>query len=179
MSTIRFTTKPFKINSWTILQLPKDASAKLPSRGQTMVKGTINGHEFQTPLEPDGWGSHWFRIEKDLGQAAAVKPGDTVSLEIESIKEWPEPEVPADWAKAVAADKTASALWPKITPMARWEWIRWMRATNNLETRARRIEVGISKMNNGERRPCCWNRNMCTEPSVSKGGVLLEPTSTT
>jgi hypothetical protein len=33
MPAIHFKTKPFKIGSWTILKLPKAASAKLPSRG--------------------------------------------------------------------------------------------------------------------------------------------------
>jgi hypothetical protein len=170
MSAITVKTKLFKIHDWTILRLPEEASAKLPSRGQTMVKGTFNGLPFQTPLEPDGKGSHWFRVEKTMGKA-----GDTVALEIESTKEWPEPSVPKDWQDAIDNDPKAHALWVKITPMARWEWIRWARATNQLETRKRRIEVGLSKMKAGERRPCCWNRNMCTEPSVSKSGVLLEP----
>ena len=63
-STIRFSAKLFrpkateKIGSWTLLTLPKNASAKLPSRGMTMVEGTINGFRFQAALEPDGKGSH-------------------------------------------------------------------------------------------------------------------------
>lgn len=176
MSTIRFEAKLFKIGSWTILRLPKGASAKLPSRGQVMVEGTINGFEFQTPLEPDGNWSHWFRVEDNLGKAAHAGVGDTVTLAIEPIKEWPEPEVPADLKRALAAAPQPHALWEQITPMARWEWIRWVRATNRQETRQRRVEVAISKLEAGERRPCCWNRNLCTEPSVSKNGVLLEPT---
>jgi hypothetical protein len=35
MSTIRFEAKLFKIGSWTLLKLPKSASARLPSRGMT------------------------------------------------------------------------------------------------------------------------------------------------
>jgi hypothetical protein len=178
-SKIRLQAKLFKIGDWTILRLPESASAKLPSRGQTVVKGTINGFQFQTPLEPDGKWSHWFRVDESLGQAAKAAVGDTVTLEIESTKEWPEPQVPADIQKAVAADSKAHALWAKITPMARWEWIRWIRSTGRSETRIRRIEVGLSKLKSGERRPCCWNRNLSTEPSVSKNGVLLEPTQTT
>jgi hypothetical protein len=58
MSTIHFEAKLFKIDSWTFLRLPKSASAKLPSRGMTMVEGTINGSRFQAALEPDGQGSH-------------------------------------------------------------------------------------------------------------------------
>lgn len=41
-------------SSWTFLVLPKDASAKLPTRGMTAVEGSINGHPFRAALEPDG-----------------------------------------------------------------------------------------------------------------------------
>jgi Bacteriocin-protection, YdeI or OmpD-Associated/Domain of unknown function (DUF1905) len=179
MSTIRFETKLFTIGSWSILRLPENASAKLPSRGQTMVEGTINGLHFQTPLEPDGRWSHWFRVDKAMREAAGIDEGDTVTLEIEPTKEWPEPDVPADLKSALAAAPEAYSLWQHITPMARWEWIRWIRSTSQTETRKRRIEVACSKLKAGERRPCCWNRNLCTEPSVSRNGVLLEPTPTT
>lgn len=172
---IRFEAEPFLLNSWIILRLPEAASAKLPSRGQVMITGTMNDVPFQTPLEPDGRWSHWFRIDGDLAKAVRAQAGDTLRFQIKPVKTWPEPDVPADWQKALAADAEARGLWERITPMARWEWIRWMRATSRQETRQRRIEVGISKLKSGERRPCCWNRNLCTEPAVSKNGVLLEP----
>ncbi len=176
MSVISFKTELFKISSWTILELPKSASAKLPSRGIAMVRGTINGFHFQTALEPDGKGSHWFNLDKTMRKAFRANAGDTVILKIESTREWPEPKVPEDIMNTIASDKKAHTLWMDITPMARWEWIRWIRATNRLETRKRRIEVARSKLKAGSRRPCCFNSNMCTEPSVSKNGVLLEPT---
>lgn len=172
---IRFETKLFKIGSWTILLLPKTASAKLPSRGIALVEGTINGSRFKAVLEPDGYGSHWFKIDKKLSGAAKAKAGDAVTVAIESSKDWPEPKVPADITKVLSSDEKAHALWAKITPMARWEWIRWIRATNRDETRNRRIEVARSKLKAGMRRPCCFNSSMCTEPSVSKNGALLEP----
>jgi hypothetical protein len=172
---IRFETKLFTIGTWTILRLPEDASAKLPSRGQVMVEGTVNGVRVQTPVEPDGKLCHWFRVDDDLSKAIKAGDGDTVTVEIEPTKNWPEPEVPNDLQAALEASPKAYALWEKVTPMARWEWIRWSRATGNQETRQRRVEVGISKLESGERRPCCWNRNLCTEPSVSKSGILLDP----
>lgn len=175
MSTIHFKAKLFKIGSWTLLRLPESASAKLPSRGQTMVKGTINDYHFQAPLEPDGKWSHWLRVDKAMRKNINANAGDSVKLAIEPTKEWPEPEVPADIKTALAAASQAHNLWEKITPMARWEWIRWIRATNREETRIRRIKTAISKLKAGERRPCCWNRALCTEPYVSKNGVLLEP----
>jgi hypothetical protein len=179
VSTIRFEAELFKIGSWTILRLPKSASAQLPSRGMTMVEGTINGFPFQAALEPDGKGSHWLRVDKTMYERAGAEAGDTVMLAIEPTKEWTEPQVPEDLKSALAADPQTHALWMDCTTMARWDWIRWISATAQQETRRRRIEVAFSKLKSGMCRPCCFNRSMCTEPYVSKNGVLLEPTETT
>lgn len=176
MSTIRFKAKVFKIGSWNILSLPKSASAKLPTRGMTLVKGTINDSRFQAALEPDGRGSHWFRVDKTARGAADVVAGDTVTLAIEPVREWPEPEMPTDLKNALAIAPQAHALWVDITPMARWDWIRWIVSTKQPETRQRRIGNAFAMLKAGKRRPCCFNRTRCSEPYVSNNGVLLERT---
>ncbi len=140
-----------------------------------MVKGTLNGFHFQTALEPDGNGSHWLNIDSNLQKSAGAKAGQTASLAIESTKDWPEPPVPADVKAALTKHPSVLTLWKDITPLARWEWIRWIGATAQSETRKRRIEVAFSKLTHGERRPCCFNRSMCCVPQVSKSGVLLGP----
>lgn len=170
---ISFETEPIEINGWTIVHLPKTASANLPSRGQVMVKGSINGSALQTALEPDGNGSHWFKVDAKMQKSAKATVGDKVKIAIEATKDWPEPDVPADLTKAIKADPKMQAQWKDITPMARWEWIRWINSTNQPKTRKHRIEVSRSKMVRGERRPCCFNRSMCCVPEVSKSGVLL------
>lgn len=173
MSAINFKSTPYNIGKWTVLRLPAEASAKLPSRGQVMVKGTINGLGFQTALEPDGNGSHWLNIGKKLQEVA--RAGESAELAIEATKDWTEPDVPADIQKGLVDNPKTQDLWMDVTPMARWEWIRWIVSTNNPETRAHRIVVSASKLTNGLRRPCCFNRNMCCVPEVSKSGVLLDP----
>jgi hypothetical protein len=172
---IKFKATLYELKGRTILRLPAAASAELPTRSQVMVEGVVNGAAFKTPLEPDGKLSHWFEMDAALLKAAHAAAGDTVEVELQPTKEWIEPDVPADLKQAIAADPKAQALWHEITPLARWEWIRWTRSTLNPDTRAHRIEVAISKMDSGERRPCCWNRNWCTDPTVSKSGVLLDP----
>ena len=174
MSTIRFRAPLSKIGSWTLLKLPKSASAMLPSRGMSLVSGTINGFRFQAALEPDGKGSHWFRVNEALRKNARIGVGDTAVLAIEPIKQWPEPKVPEDLKNALDAAPQAHRLWMDITPMARWDWIRWIGGTKDSKTRRRRIEVTFSKFKKGLRRPCCFNRTQCTIPDVSRSGVLLE-----
>jgi len=176
MPTIRFDATLYTIDKSTVLRLPAKASQKLPSRGQVAVHATINGHGFQTVLEPDGYFGHWIRIDRKLQRTAALSAGDTATLEIELLKDWPEPNVPQDLEAALAAaPPKIQSLWNEITPMARWEWVRWVNATNNPDTRERRVEVSISKMNSGKRRPCCFNLAACTDPNLSKNGGLIEP----
>ena len=173
MSIIHFKAKVITIGSWTLVRLPQRASLKLPSRGMAMVDGTINGFHIQTVLEPDGKGSHWFRVGAIVLKAARANAGDMVTLAVEPTKVWPEPEIPADLMIALTDNPRVYKQWMDITPLARWEWIRWIRATRQSVTRKRRIEITCSKLNMGERRPCCFNRNLCTETDVSKNGVLL------
>src|SRR5438477_10227037 len=84
-SKIRFKAKLFrpaeseKAGSWTFLVLPKNASAKLPSRGMTAIEGTINGFPFQAALEPDGQKSHWLRVDRKLSKSAGAHAGDIVT----------------------------------------------------------------------------------------------------
>lgn len=174
--SISFKTTLYRVDEWTILRLPDSISEKLPSRGQVMVKGMINGHDLQKVLEPDGRWGHWLKVDEKMQRAIGVSAGDTVSLEISPSKDWPEPEIPDDFSKALAAAPSAVRnLWTKITPMARWEWLRWVNATSNTETRERRIDVSISKLGSGKRRPCCFNLAACTDPDVAKNGRLIEP----
>jgi hypothetical protein len=175
-TTVRFKAPVVVVDDTTLVRLPEPASKELPSRGQVSVRGTINGHEFQTVVEPDGVFGHWIRIDAALQKSAALGPGDRAALEIEPVKEWPEPSVPKDFRAALKAAPTAiQDMWSDITPMARWEWVRWINETRNPDTRKKRIEVSISKMQGGKRRPCCFNLAACTDPKVSKSGKLREP----
>ncbi|HVC21963.1 MAG TPA: YdeI/OmpD-associated family protein [Candidatus Dormibacteraeota bacterium] len=176
MPTIRFDAPLCTIDKWTILHLPESASRQLQSRGQVAVQGTINDHRFQTVLEPDGSFGHWMKIDANLQRAVGLSAGDTATLVVAPVAQWPEPEVPHDLGTAlVAAPQKIQDLWREITPMSRWEWVRWINATANPDTRRRRVEVSISKMKSGKRRPCCFNLAACTDPNLSRSGRLIDP----
>ena len=172
--SIRFSATLFrpvataKAATWTFLTLPKEASAKLPSRGMASVEGAFNGVAFRATLEPDGQGGHWLKVDRKLREAAGAEPGDVVALEIAPVAEEPEPQVPADLRKALAAaDSKARAAWSDITPAARRDWIQWIESAKREETRLKRIANACDMLAKGKRRPCCFDRSGIYSKSLS------------
>jgi hypothetical protein len=145
--------------AWTFVVLPAAASKKLPTRSMVTVDGLLEGQHFQVTLEPDGQGSHWFKVEKKLSQAAGVAAGDTVAFEITPVEKEPEPKVPADLKQALAGNAAAKATWADITPVARRDWIHWITSGKKAETRVNRIAVTCDKLACGNRRACCFDRS--------------------
>ena len=124
------------------------------------MDGLINGCPFQATLEPDGLGGHWLKVDRKMREAAGAEAGDVVSLEIAPVAEEPEPRVPTDLRKALAAAyPKARAVWSDITPVARRDWIQWIESAKREETRWKRIESACDMLTKGKRRPCCFDRS--------------------
>ncbi len=180
-STIRFSAKLFRpkttenIGSWSLLTLPKNASAKLPSRGMTIVEGTINGFPFRAALEPNGKGSHCLRVNQTMHDAAGADAGDTVTVEITRAGEEPETRVPMELRKTLAAAPLAQALWADITPIARRDWILWISSAKQPETRRSRIEKACAMLASGKRRVCCFGGiKWLMKNHGTSGGIWLQ-----
>ncbi len=172
---ISFTAPVTAIDDTTLVRLPEDASRRLPSRGQVAVRASVGGRDVETVVEPDGRRGHWIRIDPSVREAVGLDAGDTAELTLEVRPDWPEPEVPQDLADALTgAPDRIRDIWADITPMARWEWVRWVQATANPDTRERRVEVSISKLDHGKRRPCCFDLASCTDPSLARSGKLRD-----
>src|SRR5689334_25413586 len=71
--------------SWTFLNLPKQASAKLPSRSKVSVEGTLNGTAFRATLEPDGQGGHWLKVDRKLRESSGADVGEKVTLVLSPV----------------------------------------------------------------------------------------------
>ena len=145
-----------KTGSWALLTLPKKASAKLPSRGVTMVEGTINAFPFRAALEPNGKGGHQLRVNKTMRDAAGADDEEEVMVEITRAGDEPEIRVPMDLREALAAAPLALTGWEDITPLARRDWIFSISSAKQPETRRRRIEKACDMLACGKRRLCCF-----------------------
>lgn len=152
--------RPAKSDSdalWAFVVLPKNASAKLPRRGRTTVDGTLNGQCFRATLEPDGQLSHWLRVNAELLESAGAHIGDVATFEITPAAQEPEPEMPPDLRKALAAAPKPQAVWDDTTTLARLDWIHWITSAKQPKTRAKRISDACELLASGERRVCCFD----------------------
>lgn len=165
---IRFTTsllKPKKgdragADVWGFVRLPREASARLPSRSMVSVEGTFNGRPIAVTLEPDGAGGHWLRIDERVCAAAGVGHGESVEMEVAPVEVEPEPVVPRDVKEALrGASPEARRVWGEITAIARRDWIQWITSGKRAETRAVRLEKACDMLGEGKRRPCCFDRS--------------------
>lgn len=175
-NTIRFSARLVAQNAGaaSYLHLPKAASAELPSRGTTMVEGTIDGFPFRASLESDGTGTLALKLSRALQVAAGANAGEKTVVEITRVGGEPEVRVPSDFMTALEAAQKAQALWATITPMARREWVRWVSSAKQAETRDRRIENACDMLAKGKRRPCCFpGINWVTKDHVSPNETWL------
>lgn len=144
-------------DSWAFLVLPKAVSDLLPRRGRTSVQGTLNGKPFQATLEPDGQLSHWLKVSQKLREAAKAKVGDVVAVQLAPLDTEPEPELPADLQKALAACAAAKVVWKETTTLARVDWIHWVESAKQAKTRSSRVKDAIEMLSSGKKRVCCFD----------------------
>lgn len=153
---------------WSFLQLPQEASAKLPSRGLVTVEGTLNGSQFVVTLHPDGSGGHWMKVMPELQLAAGAAVGELLSSEVVPVTVEPEPEVPEDFLSALnGAPAKAREVWESVTPVARRDWIHWVTSGKKAETRVKRIAVACDMLEKGKKRPCCFDSSGIYSQSLS------------
>ncbi len=106
-------------------------------------------------------------LNAKLIEGAGVAIGDSVRLEITPVAEEPEPSVPSDLRKALAAAPQARKIWANITPLARRDWIHWITSGKRVKTRTLRIDKACDMLSKGKRRPCCFDRSGLYSKSLS------------
>jgi hypothetical protein len=145
--------------TWSFLRLLAAASGALPSRGLVAVDGRLAGVAFASTLQPDGEGGHWLEIPGALSDAAGVRAGDRVVVDLVVSQRVAEPDVPGDLREALSRSPAAAERWSALTPAARRDWIQWLDTAKKVETRQRRIASTADMLLAGKRRVCCFDRS--------------------
>jgi hypothetical protein len=151
--------KPVDNTLWAFVILPKEISAKLRRRGRVTVNVFINGHNFQTTLEPDGQLSHWLKVTNVQLKAAKTDTGEIVTIDIIPLQQEPEPEVPMALQDALKANPKALLIWNETTSIARLDWIHWITSAKQTKTREKRINNACDMLSSGKKRVCCFDQS--------------------
>lgn len=65
-------------------------------------------------------------------------------------------EAGEDLEAALRSSPNVLALWERLTPLGRNEFICWVDDAKQAKTRQRRIERTCEELLEGKKRPCCW-----------------------
>lgn len=142
---IRFKLKLEQYKDTEVLHayLPFDVYEAFGTRARMPVKGTINGFAFRSSIFPMGGGKFYLVVNKQMREGAKVKAGDLAEFLLEKDDTPREIEIPADFAKALKANKDAQAVWDHLSFTHRKEYVGAIVEAKKPETRARRIEKAV------------------------------------
>lgn len=76
--------------------------------------------------------------------------------------------IPSDLKSALAKAPKVQALWDRLTPLARNEWICYVTIVKKEETRKEHIERLKQDLLKGKKRPCCWPGCPHRRPKAAK-----------
>jgi hypothetical protein len=142
---IRFKVKLERYKDTQVLHvyLPFDVYEAFGTRARTPVKGTINGFPFRSSIFPMGGGKFYMVVNRQMREGAKVKGGDRAEFVMEKDDEPRAVPTPPDLVKALRANKTAQAVWEKLSYSHRREYVGAIEEAKKPETRARRIEKAV------------------------------------
>ena len=126
----------------TAIEIPFDVQKVFGTRARVPVRGTINGFPYRSSIMPMG-GKHWMVVNKQTREGAKANAGDLISVVMERDDAPRTVETPADFARALKADKAAQAAWDKSSYTHRKEYVQAIEGAKKSETRARRIDKAI------------------------------------
>ena len=130
---------------------PFDGHAEF-GEARAPVAGTVNGTAFRTRLAVYG-GVTYLGFTKRVREAAGIKTGDTLDIELERDDAPREVEIPEALAAALAADPGARAIYDTLSSTHRNEYARWVAEAKRDDTRQRRTTKAIEMLLGGTRHP--------------------------
>jgi hypothetical protein len=133
------------------ISIPFDVEQTFGARGRVPVRGTLNGAPFRSSVFRMGGDCHFMVVNRKMREAAGVRGGETVPVVMERDTEERTVTPPADFARALKANKDAKATWDKLSYTHRREHVEHIEEARKPETRLRRIEKSVELLAAGRK----------------------------
>jgi len=132
--------------SGTLIAVPKEVSDRMGLKGMPRVQAAIAGQPYRGSLMPMGDGTYCLGVLKSIQEAARVKQGDTITVELELDTAPRVVEMPPDLAQAIGRDQKAKAAWDQLSYTNKKEMARSLEEAKKPETRERRLAAALARL---------------------------------
>jgi hypothetical protein len=129
--------------AWTHMTVPFDVHKTFGTKARVPVAGTINGHPFRTSIMPNGDGTHYMAITKEMQTGAKARAGQSVHVVMAVDTQTRTVEVPEDLTAALASHPELAETFTAFAYSHRKEFVDWITQAKRPETRARRVEKSL------------------------------------
>lgn len=132
----------------TGIEVPPSVVEALGGGKRPPVKVTLNGYTYRSTVAVMG-GAYMVGVSADVREKAKVKGGDVLEVEMVLDTDKREVEAPADFAKALGANKKAKAFFDGLSYSNKKRFVTQVEEAKAAETRARRIEKFVAQLADG------------------------------
>jgi len=132
----------------TRITVPDEIVTALGAGRKPAVSVTINGYTYRSSIASMG-GEFKIPVSAEVREAAGVKGGDELDVEIALDTAPREVAVPPDFAAALAAEPAAQATFDRISYSEKRWFVLGIEDAKTPETRQRRIDKAIERLREG------------------------------
>ncbi len=143
--------RPEGVGTWTYLNIPRDVSSTFGSKGQVMVKGTVDSCPFRSTALPMGDGSHYLVVGKDIRDQIKKAVGDSVKVTLELDLEKRQVVIPDDLRRALEDHPEALSGFEKLSHSQQKLYVDWILGAKQEKTRSHRIEKALTLLAQGKK----------------------------
>jgi Domain of unknown function (DUF1905)/Bacteriocin-protection, YdeI or OmpD-Associated len=130
----------------TLIAVPKEVSDRMGLKGMPKVHAVIAGQPYRGSLMPMGDGTYCLGVLKSIQEAAGVKQGDTITVDLELDTAPRVVKMPPDLAQAIGRDQKAKAAWDQLSYTNKKEMARSLEEAKKPETRERRLAAALATL---------------------------------
>jgi hypothetical protein len=131
------------------VSIPFHVEEVFGSKGMVKVKATFDGYFYRGVLANMGTGCHIIGLRKDVREAIKKQVGDKVVVTIELDTDERTVIIPDDLKKLFLKNRRAEAFYTTLSYTNRKEYVSWITSAKKIETRERRLNDTIRKLNAG------------------------------
>jgi hypothetical protein len=146
VATFKAVLEPDPTGAGTFILVPRELNTRLGLKGRPKIQAVIAGHAYRGSLMPMGDGTFCLGVLKSIQQAAGVKRGDTITVDLELDTAPRIVEPPAELASLLASDRKAAAAWEQLSFTNKKEMAQGISEAKRPETRQRRLTAALEKL---------------------------------